>query len=158
VTSLDVVPWFLNFSKGEEPESDSWMVQCEIILTRMLGAVPQDEDFPPDDPDDVDPNNFQFSFGQPSQGPPPPNGPNGPFRQFKADLGNPAWAPWDNPNAAQQLGQGQPAAQQCIQPNLEEAPPLIPLQPMNGNDNDQPHDAANDGLALPVEEVIQNNQ
>jgi len=106
----------------------------------------------------VDPNNFQFSFGQPSQGPPPPNGPNGPFRQFKADLGNPAWAPWDNPNAAQQLGQGQPAAQQCIQPNLEEAPPLIPLQPMNGNDNEQPHDAIDDGLELPVEEVIQNNQ
>ena len=31
----------------------------------MLGAVPQDEDFPPDDPNEVDPNNFEFfGFGQ----------------------------------------------------------------------------------------------
>jgi len=30
----------------------------------MLGAQPQDEDFPPDDPDDVNPNNFEyFGFG-----------------------------------------------------------------------------------------------
>ena len=42
--------------------------------------------------------------------------------------------------------------------NLEEAPPSIPIHPVNGNDNDQPHDAADDGLALLVEEVIQNNQ
>jgi len=125
----------------------------------MLGAVPQDEDFPLDDLDDVDSSNFEFfGFGQPGQGPPPPNGPNGPFGQFQANLGNPAWAPWVNPNAAQQLGQGQPAAQQGIQPNLEEAPPLIPLHPVNGNDNDQPHDDDADGLALLVEEVIQNNQ
>lgn len=73
----------------------------------MLGVVPQDEDFPPDDPDDVNPNNFEFFvFGQPGQGPAPPNDPNDPNAQFHADLGNPAWAPWDNPNAAQQLGQG----------------------------------------------------
>ena len=71
MTSLDVVPWFLNFSKGEEPESDSWTVQCEIIRTRMIGAIPQ-EDFPQDDSDDVDPNNFEFfGFGQPGQGPAP---------------------------------------------------------------------------------------
>ena len=54
----------LNFSEGEEPESESRTVQCEIILTRMLGAQPQDEDFPPDDPNDVNPNNFEyFGFG-----------------------------------------------------------------------------------------------
>ena len=29
---------------------------------------------------------------------------------------------------------------------------------MNVNANDQPQDVAEDGLALPVEEVIQNNQ
>jgi hypothetical protein len=60
VSGLDVVPWFLNFLEGEEPESDTWTVQTEIIMTRMLGAMPQDEDFPPDDPDDVDPNDFHF--------------------------------------------------------------------------------------------------
>jgi hypothetical protein len=26
VTSLDVVPCFFNFSKGEEPEADSWTI------------------------------------------------------------------------------------------------------------------------------------
>jgi hypothetical protein len=62
VTGLDAIPWFLNFSEGEEPESDSWTVQTEIILTKMLGAMPQDEDFLPDDPNDVDPHHFDF-FG-----------------------------------------------------------------------------------------------
>jgi hypothetical protein len=62
VTGLEDIPWFFNFSEGEEPESDSWTIQCEVINTRMLGAQPQDEDFPPEDPDDVDPNNFEF-FG-----------------------------------------------------------------------------------------------
>jgi len=56
VTRLLAIPWFLNFSEGEDPKSDSWTIQCEIILTRILGAMPQDEDFPPEDPDDVDPN------------------------------------------------------------------------------------------------------
>lgn len=66
VVGLDAVPWFLNFSEGEDPESDSWTVQTEIIMTRLLGALPQDEDFPPEDPDDVDPNHFDFfGFGQP---------------------------------------------------------------------------------------------
>lgn len=60
VTRLEDIPWFFNFSEGEEPESDSWTIQCEVINTRMLGAQPQDEDFPPEDPDDVDPNNFEF--------------------------------------------------------------------------------------------------
>lgn len=77
VTGLDEVPWFLNFSEGEEPESDSWTCQTEIIMTRLLGAMAQDEDFPPEDPEDIDPNHFHFfGFGQPGQGPPPPPGPN----------------------------------------------------------------------------------
>lgn len=60
VIGLDSIPWFFNFLEGKDPESDNWTVQCEIILTRMLGALPQDEDFPPDDPDDVDPHQFDF--------------------------------------------------------------------------------------------------
>lgn len=38
VTGLDEIPWFFNFSEGENPESDSWIVQCEIISITMLGA------------------------------------------------------------------------------------------------------------------------
>lgn len=111
VTRLDAIPWFLNFSEGEDPESDNWTVQSEIILTRMLGAMPQDEDFPPEDPNDVNPENFDFfGFGQPGQGPPnPPEQPNAP-NQFNADLANPAWAPWLNQNAAQQNQIGSPAS------------------------------------------------
>lgn len=60
VTGLEDIPWFFNFSEGETLESDSWTVQCEIISTRMLGGQPQDEDFPPNDPDDLDPNHFDF--------------------------------------------------------------------------------------------------
>lgn len=108
VSALDAVPWFMNFSEGEDPESDSWTVQTEIIMTRMLGAVPQDEDFPPKDLDDVDPNHFHFhGFGQPGQGPPAPDNEPGPDahapNQFNADLANPAWAPWGGQNAGSQV-------------------------------------------------------
>lgn len=73
VSGLDEIPWFFNFSEGETPESDNWTVQCEIISTTMLEAQPQDEDFLPEDPDDLDPNHFDFfGFGQPGQGPAPP--------------------------------------------------------------------------------------
>lgn len=53
VTGLDDIPWFFNFSNGESPVFDNWTVQCEIISATMLGAQPQDEDFPSDDPDDL---------------------------------------------------------------------------------------------------------
>jgi len=96
----------------------------------MLGAQPQDEDFPPDDPDDVDPNNFDFfGFGQPSHGPAPPNYPNQPFGPLNANLGNQAWAPWNDiagPDAAHPVAPEQVAP---IQPIEEEASVLIPLQP-----------------------------
>lgn len=75
----------------------------------MLGAQPQDEDFPPIDPDDLDPNNFDFhGYGQPGQGPPnppprPPNNFNGNATNFQA-IG---WAPWPasqmGPELEQQL-------------------------------------------------------
>lgn len=122
VSGLDVVPWFLNFLEGEEPESDSWTIQTEIIMIRMLGAMPQDENFPPDDPDDVDPNDFHFfCYGQPRHGPPPPpkNGPNvNAPNQFIADQANPAWTPWINQNVAQVN-----TVQIQAQPFHPEAPP-----------------------------------
>jgi hypothetical protein len=60
VTGSEDVPWFFTFSEGETPESDSWTVLCEIISTRILGAQAQDKDFLPLDPDDLDPNHFEF--------------------------------------------------------------------------------------------------
>lgn len=96
VSALDEIPWFFNFTEGSDPESDCWTAQCEILLTRLLGAQAQVEDFPPDDPDDVDPNRFHFhGFGQLGQGPPPP--PNPP--QQAANPANPqamGWIPWPN--------------------------------------------------------------
>jgi len=54
-------------------------------MTRLLGAQSQDEDFPPEDPDDVDPNLFDFhGFG------PPHN----PFEANPANGPDVAWAPW----------------------------------------------------------------
>jgi len=99
VSCLDAIPCFFNFTEGSDPESDCWTAQCEILLTRLLGAHAQDEDFPPVDPDDVDPNNFDFfGFGQPGQGPPPP--PNRPPDNFNANVDNLqaiGWAPWPQP-------------------------------------------------------------
>lgn len=62
VCGLESIPWFFNFTEGSDLKSNCWIAQCEILLTRMLGAQTQDEDFPPEDPDDVHPNNFDF-FG-----------------------------------------------------------------------------------------------
>lgn len=71
VFSLDKFPWFFTFSDGNGPDTDSWSVQCEVLQTHMLGVMPQDEDMPPEDPNDFDPEHFQFfGFGQPGQGPP----------------------------------------------------------------------------------------
>lgn len=120
VSSLDAIPWFFNFTEGSDPESDCWTAQCEILLTRLLGAQPQDEDFPPLDPDDVDPNAFHFfGFGQPGQGPPNPPPPNQPNVQAVG------WAPWPQQDNVQMLG-----AQMVndILGQQDEAPPLIPLQ------------------------------
>lgn len=118
----------------------------------MLGAQPQDEDFPPDD---LDPNLFEFfGFGQPGQGPHPP--PDGPSAQFPADQGNQVWAPWPQQNIGQQMktqGQGQPG----LQPILDDAPLLIPIQPVNLEQGIQGNDVAADGLLIPVEEIIQIN-
>ena len=141
VSGLDEIPWFFNFSEGETSESDSWTVQCEIISATMLGAQAQDDDFPPDDPEDLDPNHFEFyGFGQPGQGPPPP-----PFGNGNANNAvNPGWAPWDQPNANNNV------APQQLNPIQDEAPPLIPLQQVTLDQGNNVHDA-------PEEEVIQVN-
>lgn len=119
----------------------------------MLGAQPEDEDFPPDGLDDIDPDHFEFlGYGQPGQGPAPPDGPNA-QNQFSVDQGNHVWAPWPNQNATQQLGphsQDQLAVHPRLQPNLDDAPLLIPIQ--------QENEAAEDGLVMPIAEVIQNNE
>lgn len=74
VVGLDAIPWFFNFSEGKDPVSNGWTVQCEIINTRMLGAQPQYEDFPPNDRNDIDPNHFDFfGFGQSGRGPNDPH-------------------------------------------------------------------------------------
>lgn len=126
VSRLESIPWFFNFTEGSEPESNCWTAQCEILLTRMLGAQPQDEDFPPEDPDDVNPNNFEyFGFGQLGQG--PANLPGGPQQP---PLGPPnqnaggAWAPWPLPEDINQIHLGpiqQPGQHDAVQD--DEAPP-----------------------------------
>lgn len=71
---MNAIPWFFTFSKGTTPETDSWSVQCEVLQATLLGAMPQDEDQPPENPDlldDFNPEHFEFfGFGQPRQGPP----------------------------------------------------------------------------------------
>lgn len=96
VSALDAIPLFFNFTESSEPESDCWAIQCEILLTRLLGAQPQDEDFPLEDLDFVDPNNFDFfGFWQPDQGPAnPPNGPQNHFNANATNLQVMGWAPW----------------------------------------------------------------
>lgn len=83
VVALDEIPWFIYCSENEDFEDDTWVIQCEVLQTRMLGAQPEDEDEPPIDPDDINPNLFDFfGYGKPGQGPfigplPNPNvGPN----------------------------------------------------------------------------------
>jgi hypothetical protein len=125
----------------------------------MLGAMPHDENFPPEDPDDVDPHHFHFfGFGQPGQGPPPGN--NGPFATnlFHADAADPSWAPW-NPNAAQGNALNQPAPQIAAEVELgplpEKVPLLIPIQQVEQPVHEGQVADEND-LPLPVEQVIQN--
>ena len=61
-------------------------------FSNNVGGPTQDEDFPPEDPDDIDPNHFEFfGYGQPGNGPaPPPDGPNA-QNQFAEDQGNQVW-------------------------------------------------------------------
>lgn len=102
VTSLDSIPWFLNFTEGEGPETQCWSCQCEVLQATLLGAMPQDEDLPPGNPnlpDDFDPNQFHFfGFGQPGQGPPqPPPGAGLNVEHLNA-IG---WDVWPNQEAGQ---------------------------------------------------------
>lgn len=66
VVSLEEIPWFIYCSENENFEGETWVAQCEVLQTKMLGAEPADEDEPPNDPDDLQPNVFDFfGFGQP---------------------------------------------------------------------------------------------
>jgi hypothetical protein len=47
VTDLQSVPHFIVFSESEGLDSDSWMVQCEILQHNLLGAGPPIEDLVP---------------------------------------------------------------------------------------------------------------
>lgn len=77
VVSLHEIPWFIYCSENDDFEGDTWVVQCEVLQTSLLGAQPVDEDDPPNDQDNLNPDVFDFfGYGQPGQGPvfgPPPN-------------------------------------------------------------------------------------
>lgn len=90
--SLQEIPWFILTSEGDDFEGDTWIAQCEIIQTRMLGEQAPDEDEPPNGPDDVNPNLFDFfGYGQQGQGPAPLANP-------EADAPNAeGWGLWPEP-------------------------------------------------------------
>lgn len=62
VVELEDIPWFIYCSENDDFEGDTWVIQCEILQHQMLGAQPADEDIPPNDPNDLNPNLFDF-FG-----------------------------------------------------------------------------------------------
>jgi hypothetical protein len=63
------VPHFIVFSESEGLDSDSWMVQCEILQHNLLGAGPPIEDLVPKLPvGDGAPFAF-FGLGQQGAGP-----------------------------------------------------------------------------------------
>lgn len=57
------------FSKSEGLESDSWIVQCEILHHKLLGDGPQMEDLVPDLPVGDGALFDFFGLGQPSARP-----------------------------------------------------------------------------------------
>ena len=70
VVDFSEIPLFIVCSEGESFEGESWTCQCEILQATLLGGGPPDEDEPPNGPDDIQPNLFEFfGFGQPSAGP-----------------------------------------------------------------------------------------
>lgn len=140
VSSLEEIPGFFVFTKGVGFESDSWMVQCEIVQIGILGAAPQDENFALDD-DDFDPNHFIYNgFGQlgprAPQPPPPEEPPVQPNPEFQNALG---WGPWPIDNNADNV--------EVVEGIPEPVPELIPIQPEEEVEN-QNNTAA-------VEEIIQ---
>ena len=70
VVDLTEIPWLIVCSEGENFEGKSWTAQCEILQATLLGGGPPDEEDPPNGPDDVQPQLFEF-FGirQPGHGP-----------------------------------------------------------------------------------------
>jgi hypothetical protein len=74
VVNVEEIHWFIVSTEGPNFNGESWTIQTEIIQANMLGALPVDEDFPPD-PDDLQPDMFDFfgygqqGFGQQGHGP-----------------------------------------------------------------------------------------
>jgi hypothetical protein len=66
VINLEEIPWFIVSTEGPGFNGESWTIQAEIIQANMFGALPADEDFPPD-LDDLQPDMFDF-FGYGQQG------------------------------------------------------------------------------------------
>ncbi|KAG2621112.1 hypothetical protein PVAP13_3NG178000 [Panicum virgatum] len=102
VVDLTEIPLFLVCSEGENFEGDSWTAQCEILKVNMLGGGPPVEDDPPNGPDGLQPNLFEFfGFGQPGNG--PNNGPglppNDQANDGVQDMDADAWELWpEQPN------------------------------------------------------------
>lgn len=149
VTSLDEIPWFFVFTEGTGFESDGWAVQCEILQSNMLGAAPQDEDFPPGD-DDFNPNLFVYhGFGQMGQGPAAPPPPPKPQVQPNPELLGPlGWGVWPDPQNQANADRDNQEEQQEPEENV---PNLIPIpRPQGLDDIEADINAEND-----VEEIIQ---
>lgn len=60
LVALDEILWFIFCSENDEFEGETWVTQCEILQSTMLGAPPPDEDEPPHDPHDLNPHLFDF--------------------------------------------------------------------------------------------------
>lgn len=59
VFSLEEIPWFLFCFETDDFEGHTWIIQCEILQSRMLGALPAaDEDVTPEDTDNLNPHLF----------------------------------------------------------------------------------------------------
>lgn len=67
VVALNEIPWFIFCSEGDDFEGETWVTQCEILQTTMLGAPPPDEDEPPQDLNDINPNIFDFFWLWPTK-------------------------------------------------------------------------------------------
>jgi len=60
VVDFSEIPWFIGCSEDEDFEGESWIAQCEILQATLLGGGPRYEGIPPNGPEDVQPNLFQF--------------------------------------------------------------------------------------------------
>jgi hypothetical protein len=147
VASLEEIPWFFIFTEGTNFESDSWSVQCEILQTNMLGGAPQDEDFPPDDDDFYPHNFFYLGYGQVGAGSTTtaPQAHNPTNAECLDALGCGIWP-------AQQQQQHQ--VQNDEGGNVDEAPALIPMKPVENQAVENQTVAQEEVILAPVEPAV----